>query len=83
MSAYTDDRPYSIDLVGAVGDSPLGSGCKVSFTPGTGGTTGCVHRQDARPRLDSSGVLRQQGGRGDIETLYRTVPCVSRVLLMA
>ena len=63
--------------------SPLASSCRVSFTLGIGATTGCVHRQDARPRLESSGILRQHRGRGGIETLHRTVPCVSKVPIMA
>ena len=55
------------------------SGCRVSLDLYVGATTGSIHGQDARPRLESSGVLRQQRGRGGIETLYRTVPGVSKV----
>ena len=56
MSAYTDDRQYSVDLVSAVSFSPM-SDCWVSITLGIGATTSSFHQQDARSGLEPIGFL--------------------------
>lgn len=59
MSAYTDDRPYSLDLVGAVGVFFAQTRLLVlMFVLGIGATTGRVYRQDALSGLESNWLLR-------------------------
>ena len=61
LSAYTDDLPFSIDLVGAVRVSmlrPKSRGKADIARRAVDHATGFINIQDARLRLDNTGVLR-------------------------
>ena len=83
MSAYTDDRVFSIDLVGAVSALLTCIFYKLRTNEGTrpGSPTGLVCEEDGRSWVDRARIFHKRGGRNSAATLRCTISRVRTFII--